>query len=102
MKVRLKVKHCGTVRNIQGSKDNDLTLVCQDQEIEAIKDNIAGSSKYFKNLLKDFEAFFVETLDGQYSRILACYSSIPILDQDIYKIQLWYHYSDQKPVLVMG
>ena len=102
MQVRLKVKHIGTIRDIQGPKDDDLTLVCQDQEVEAIKEYIAGSSKYFQDKISDFQAFFIETLDGQYSRILACCSNIPALDNDLYKIQLWYHYPDQDPYLVMG
>lgn len=102
MQVRLKIKDVGTVRDIQGPKDDDLTLITQDQEVEFIKEYIAGSSKYFRDKLKDFQAFFVEIEGGQYSRILAVYSDIPALDQDLYQIQLWHHYKNQDPYLVMG
>ena len=58
-------------------KRQDLTFV--DNDIDFIKDYIGEKSK-------EFDAFFVKIIDGDFTEIFGIYGAIPYLEKEIYQI----------------
>lgn len=50
--------------------DQALQFVCNDADVNAIKDHLGEKSW-------EFESFFVESIDGEYTRIFGMYGTVP-------------------------
>jgi hypothetical protein len=86
MKSCLRITYYGTIEDIQNRQD--LTLVTDSQDIEAIKDMIAGSDKRKRQRkkLNDYSLFFVNVQDGDYTEIYASTHSVAWLGAHLDKI----------------
>ena len=67
-----------TVKNLE--KKPDLVFVNDLQDVNFIKEYIGKKAV-------EFDSFFVNILDGDYSEIYGIFGSIPYLEKEVYKIK---------------
>lgn len=88
VKVKTHCEYYGTVADLQ--KRNDLTLVCDSQDVEPI---INHFPKEDHEWLKEYGCFFVEVTDGDYGDIFGCDTYSAYLSSSVDK--LWLEYSEE-------
>ncbi|MFA5409976.1 MAG: hypothetical protein WC343_14480 [Bacilli bacterium] len=81
MKAIIRVKHSGTIADIQDRQD--LILVDLSQDVDAIKQHFGN-----RKSLKQFDGFFIKVDNGDYEEVYGFSGNIPYLTKDIYKITL--------------
>jgi hypothetical protein len=77
VKYALEIKPCGTIRDLQ--KREDLTLVTDSQDVQAVKDQLGNS-----DALDDFDGFFVNVGEGEYTEVYGFQGNVPFLGKSLY------------------
>jgi hypothetical protein len=82
----LKITYFGTVAKLNNR--TDLELVTDSQDVNAIKEYLAGQDKRNKQYkkLKDYSLFLVKVENGDYAEIYASTKSVPWLGAHLDKI----------------
>jgi predicted nucleic-acid-binding Zn-ribbon protein len=88
MKRELKIEYFGTVEKLQDR--TDLSLATDSQDIEAVKDFLAGSDKRTKlrKEIADYSLFFVNCKNGEYSEFYASINNTAYLNAHLDKIEI--------------
>ena len=84
MKSYLRITYYGTIKKLNTRQD--LTLVSDAQDVQTIKEHLAGTDHRQLKKLKDYNLFLVKIVDGEYSEIYASTHSVAWEDAHIDKI----------------
>ena len=80
MRPYIKIENAGTIEDAQDRED--LILVTDSQDVEAIKQHIGDFPD-----LEDFDGFFVTVEDGEYGEVYGFSGSVAYLYKTIYQIE---------------
>jgi len=79
MDTRVEITLAGTIKDLD--KRTDLTLVTDSQDVQAVRE-------YFgNNDVDEFDGYFVNIEEGDYSEVYGFYGSTPELYKEVYKIE---------------
>jgi len=82
MGMRCRVKHVGTVEDIEDR--DDLTLVNSEEDILAIAESIGIRKKNM--FVNEFGSCYVSVIDGDYGEVFCSQRNIPHLSDPLYKV----------------
>lgn len=81
VKCRVSAKHAGTIRDLEDR--DDLSLMDIDYEVKELKRHFGNRAA-----IREFDAFFVKVLEGDYAEVYGFQGNIPELDKAIFKITM--------------
>lgn len=82
----LKITYFGKIEKLNNR--TDLVLLTDSQEVNAVKEFLAGNNKKVKNELSEYNLFFVKVSDGDYVEIYASPNSVAWLFAPLDKIEI--------------